>query len=446
MSSIDIFRSQFSKSREPGEPAWLGGLRSDAFERFLERGFPTTQDEEWRFTNVSSLKESGFHLSQASPNGATAPLLERVGLGEWNRTELVFVNGRFVNELSSLGSLSSGAMVTSLATAVRTRGEELEALLGAGVEPTGEETAFHSLNRAFLSDGAYILIPKNVVLEEPIHLLFLTVGEQEPTVSHPHNLVVAEAGSQLVLVETYAGSDGAPYFTNAVTEIFSGEGAVVEHYKVQREGDRAFHIGSWTARQARSSSVSNHSLSFGGRLVRHDVRTILEGEGADCTLNGLYVVKDRQHVDHHTFIDHAKPHCTSRELYKGILDDFSTGVFNGRVLVRADAQKSDSRQSNRNLLLSDDALVQTNPQLEINADDVKCAHGATVGQLDAEALFYLRSRGIGLAEAREILTRGFISDVSDRIRLTALRDALNALLFQKQTTRAAMPAVEGAMS
>jgi len=286
------------------------------------------------------------------------------------------------------------------------------------------------LNEAFLIDGAFIHVPRGIVLERPVHLVFLT-SSGEPVVTHPRTVIVGEAKSQLSVIESYGGSDSAVYWTNAVTQVAAHDGAVIDHYKLQRESASAFHMASLGYVQERSSTVSNHSLSLGARLARHDIRAELEGEGADVTLNGLYVVKDSQHVDHHTVIDHRVPHCTSRELYKGVLDDTSSGVFNGRVIVRADAQKTDSMQSNKNLLLSDDALVNTNPQLEINADDVKCAHGATIGQLDPEAMFYLRTRGIAQDDARRILTEGFMADVSDRIRLAAVRNTLRGLLFRE---------------
>jgi Fe-S cluster assembly protein SufD len=296
-------------------------------------------------------------------------------------------------------------------------------------QASGDDTPFFDLNEAFLVDGAFIHVPRGIVLERPVHLVFLT-SSGEPVVTHPRTVIVGEAKSQLSVIESYGGSDSAVYWTNAVTQVAAHEGAVIDHYKLQRESASAFHMASLGYVQERSSTVSNHSLSLGARLARHDIRAELDGEGADVTLNGLYVVKDSQHVDHHTVIDHRVPHCTSRELYKGVLDDTSSGVFNGRVIVRADAQKTDSMQSNKNLLLSDDALVNTNPQLEINADDVKCAHGATIGQLDPEAMFYLRTRGIAQDDARRILTEGFMADVSDRIRLAAVRNTLRGLLFE----------------
>lgn len=433
MSSIDRFRTQFLELRAAqtnDEPGWLALVRRNALERFLDKGFPTTRDEEWRFTNVTPLREASFALSvlpSADAEGDVKALKKRFEISGLESHELVFVNGRVSKELSSLGEIPDGVSVSSLADALASsaQAEILQPILSQG---SGEDTPFYDLNEAFLVDGAFIHVPRGVVLERPVHLVFLT-SSGEPVVTHPRNVIIGEAGSQLRIIESYGGPDGALYWTNAVTQVVAHEGAVIDHYKLQRESDSAFHMASLGYVQERSSTVSNHSMSFGARLARHDIRAELDGEGADVTLNGLYVVKDRQHVDHHTVIDHRVPHCTSRELYKGVLDDASSGVFNGRVIVRADAQKTDSKQSNKNLLLSDNALVNTNPQLEINADDVKCAHGATIGQLDAEAIFYLRSRGIAEGDARRILTEGFMADVSDRIRLAAVRDTLRRLLF-----------------
>jgi len=433
VNSIDRFRTQFLElqaAQVNDEPGWLALVRKNALERFLDKGFPTTRDEEWRFTNVAPLVSGSFALPvlpHADAEKDVSALKKDFGFDE--SYELVFVNGRVSKALSSLVDLPDGVVVTSLADALASsaHAETLRPILSRG---SGDATPFFDLNEAFLSDGAFVHIPEGVALERPIHLMFLT-SSGEPMVTHPRSVIVGEAGSQLRIIESYGGPNDAVYWTNAVTQVIAHEGAVIDHYKLQRESASAFHLASLGYVQKRSATVSNHSLSLGARLARHDIRCELDGEGADVTLNGLYVVKGSQHVDHHTVIDHRVPHCTSRELYKGVLDDASSGVFNGRIIVRADAQKTDSRQTNKNLLLSDDALVTTNPQLEINADDVKCAHGATIGQLDPEALFYLRSRGIAREDARRILTEGFMADISDRIRLAAVRDTLRGLLFRE---------------
>jgi Fe-S cluster assembly protein SufD len=271
------------------------------------------------------------------------------------------------------------------------------------------------------------MVREGVVVEEPVHVVHLTTAPM--TASHLHHVVLVERGAELRLVESYLGPGGIPYFTNSAADLVVADGASADHYRIQREGTSSFHVGSQRLLQAAQAAIQNHSLSLGARIARVDIASLLDGEGADLTLNGLYLVKGRQHVDHHTVIDHRKPRGTSRELYKGVLDGTSSGVFNGRIIVRPGAQKTNAQQTNKNLLLSEEALVNTNPQLEIEADDVKCAHGATIGQLDKDALFYLRSRGIGREEARSILTRGFMADLSDRIGIAAVRDAMRRFLF-----------------
>jgi len=297
-----------------------------------------------------------------------------------------------------------------------------------------EEHAFTALNTALMRDGAFVNIPDGKVVEEPIHLLFLSIAGREPTVSHSRNLIVVGKNSQATIVESYVGLGDKVYFTNAVTEIVLGENSVVEHVRLQRESEKAFHISTLQVQQNRSSMFSGHSVSVGGALVRNDVNAVLDGEGVDCTLNGLYLVTGRQHVDNHTRIDHVKPHGTSRELYKGILDDESRGVFNGKVVVWKDAQKTDAKQTNKNMLLSEGAEINSKPQLEILADDVKCTHGTTVGQLEEEQLFYLRSRGLDREIAQGLLTQGFASETIGRIKIEAVRAGLEKILltrFQK---------------
>lgn len=422
----------FASRRDGAEPERLRSGRTRALEAFLDQGLPTTDQEEWRFTNVA-------------PIGALTPRLGEPNVslsrddvprfGTWKRHELVFVNGHFSKSLSSVDGVPRGVTVTSLAEALAERPETLEAWLGRGsseADGEGNENPFVALNRAFVEDGAFIQLESGVVVEEPIHLVFLTAGADGATIMmHPRNLVLAGKGSQARILETFTGRAGSAYLTNTLTEIRAGAGAVVDHYKLQQESAAAFHVGTIRVLEERDASVTSHSLSLGARLARNDIQARLGGEGSDVTLNGLYVVTGSQLVDHHTVIDHGQPHCTSRELYKGILDGASRGVFNGKVIVRPDAQKTDASQTNKNLLLSEDALVNTNPQLEIHADDVKCAHGATIGQLDRDALFYLRSRGIGREEARRILTQGFAADVSERIRIEALKTAVNRILYAR---------------
>jgi Fe-S cluster assembly protein SufD len=290
-----------------------------------------------------------------------------------------------------------------------------------------EKSTFTAWNTAFLDDGAFVNIPRGAVLTDPIHLVFLSEAPGAATVSHPRTLILAGPDSQATVVETYIG-DANVYFTNAVTEIVLAEGAVLEHYKVQKEGLSGFHVQTLQVRQERASNFTSHNLALGAALARTDLNVLFAGEGGECTLNGLFAGAGSQHLDNHTLIDHATPHCMSRELYKGILGGKSRGVFHGKIIVRPDAQKTDAMQTNKNLLLSKEALVNSTPALEIRADDVKCRHGSTIGQLDQGALFYLRSRGIGEEDARALLTYAFAADVASRIKVPSIREGVEAFL------------------
>jgi Fe-S cluster assembly protein SufD len=346
----------------------------------------------------------------------------------------VFVNGHYVPALSRQHALPRGSRVESLKSALA-RGDELDASVGRIAAL--DRHPFVALNTAFLDDGALVRLPDRAILEQPIHLLFVATGEANgrSIMAHPRVLVVVGANSQASIVETYAGPRGAQYFTNAVTEIMLGENAVFDHYTLQHESTEAYHIGSIHVQAQRSATYAAHGINLGGALVRNDVVALLNGEGVQCTLNGLYVADDRRLVDNHTTIDHAQPHCESRELYKGILAHRARGVFNGKIIVRPDAQKTDAKQTNRALLLSEDAQINTKPQLEIFANDVKCTHGAAVGQLDDEALFYLRSRGLSDAMARRLLIHAFTADVLNRLPLAAVRAGVEARL-QRQLAQA----------
>ncbi len=360
-------------AQPPAEP-WLQALREAALQRFLAVGFPTTHEEEWRFTNTAPIARTewgqGFRPAAGLPPGA------RSHLAQYARCE---------------------------------------------------RNAFVALNTAFLDQLNFVQVPRGAVWEEPIQIVY-NPPEGEAQSYHPRTLIIVGANAQCTIVETYAGE--GRHFTNAVTEIVAGDGAVIDHYKVQQESLEAYHIATMQAALGRSTSFSSHSISLGGALVRNDVNLTLS-EGTEATLNGLYIVNGRQHVDNHTEIDHAKPHGASHELYKGILDEQATAVFNGRIIVRKDAQKTDSKQTNKNLVLSDDAVINTKPELQILADDVRCTHGATIGQLDAEAMFYLQSRGIGKRQARDLLTYAFAQDILDRIKVPQLKQQLEAVLFEK---------------
>ncbi len=419
----------FRASRPAGEPEWLGALRAAAFGRFEELGFPTTREEAWRHTSVAPIARRTFRLAQPAPVGAFAgAALADLSFGDaFHGHQLVLVNGRYAPELSSHPSLD-GVAIRSLREVLDRERQRIEPYLGASDDPA---SAFTALNTAFLAEGAFVWVPDGTVLREPIHLVFLSRGEpgEVTPLTSPRVLVVLGRKSQATVVESYGGT--GPYFTNAVTEVVAGDGAVVDHYRLQREGEEAFHVGALALRQGRDTAVTSHVVMLGAALSRLDLRQVFEGEGGDCTLDGLFLGSGTQHTDIHTRVDHAQPHCTTRELYKGVLDGRAHGVFVGKVLVRPGAAKTDAQQTNKNLLLSREALVDSLPQLEILNDDVKCKHGSTTGQIDPVALFYLRSRGIGERAARTLLTFAFASDVVARMKVEALRRGLTEHLQRR---------------
>ena len=421
------YLDNFARLQSPEEPPWLQAIRQTAMERFGELGFPTPRQEEWKYTRVDFTRKMAFTPAASELNGLTADQLDQLTFGNLECPRLVFVDGHYREGLSSLQALPSQIQVRSLSEVLRENPDAVKPHLTryAGYQ----EHAFVALNTAFIQDGAFVHIPEGSRIQEPIHLLFVSTASGAATVSHPRNLIVLDDDSEAVVLESYVGLDHRPYFTNLVTEIAVGENATLDHYKLHRESDEAFHIATLQIHQDRSSNVRTFDVTLGGALTRNEVNGVLAGEGAECALDGLYLVREGQHVDNHTRLEHAKPHCDSREVYKGILDDQATGVFHGRIVVEPDAQKTDSKQTNANLLLSDEAVIYTKPQLEIYADDVKCTHGATVGQLDENALFYLRSRGIDTTTARSLLIYAFASQATDRIRVESVRSDLNDYLF-----------------
>ena len=420
---------ELEKSRTPNAPEWLAELRSEGMEAFAELGFPTTHLEDWKYTNVSPLAGVNFRPARYEFNDKIAEQIAGLPFAGLSMNRLVFLNGHYCRELSSVEGLAEGVQFTNLSGALESGRSSLEVHLARYADHKAQ--AFAALNTAFMEEGGFIEIAKGVVLEKPLHLLYISTGGDEPWVAHPRNLVLAGRESQAAVIETYASLAENVYFNNAVTEIVAEEGARVDYVKVQRESEAAFHVATVLGYAARNAGVQTNSLQFGARLGREDLISVLDGEGAEGVLLGLYVTGGRQLVDNHTTIDHARPHCSSREFYKGILDAQSTGVFNGKILVRKDAQKTDSKQSDKNLLLSESATINTKPQLEIFADDVKCTHGATVGQIDPEAIFYLRSRGIGRDEARSLLTVAFAKEIIDRVKFQPLREQLEAALAAK---------------
>jgi Fe-S cluster assembly protein SufD len=404
-------------------PVALHRLREAAIQRFVSLGFPTLDDEDWRFTPLAQLTRTRF--KSAHPATVDAGVIERLSLaGAGSR--LVFVNGRFTPSLSSLDKLPAGVILAGLRDSLKSHLDKLEPHLARYAEY--EDQAFTALNTAFIQDGAFVFVPKNAVVEQPIYCIYVSTAGEEVTVSHPRTLIVAEANSQGKIAEAYIGAGQDTYFCNAVTELVAAEGANIEYVKLQRESRKAFHIHTLQLQLAKSSNLKSHSVNLGGRLVRNELNAVLDGEGCECTLNGLSIASDEQLMDNHTRIDHAKPRCASHELYKSILDGNAHGVFNGRIYVHPDAQKTDAKQTNQTLLLSENAVIDAMPQLEIFADDVKCTHGATVGQLDAESIFYLRSRGIDKDAARSLLTYAFANDIVGRVGVESVRDGLEKLL------------------
>jgi Fe-S cluster assembly protein SufD len=405
-------------------PGWLGDLRAAGAGGFAAVGFPTTRDEEWRHTSVAPLAAAKFTPAPDHTSAVTRDAIDRFLPAGADATVLAFVNGHVAPHLSTP---STDVTVERLANVMAQQPELARAHLGRYAAVNGHP--FAALNTAFVDDGAFVSIARGVIVPKPIHLLFLSTAAGAATVSHPRVLVLAGEHSQATIVETYAGLDDGVYFTNAVSEIVVGSAAVVDHYKVQRESARAYHIGAMFVHGDRTAVFSSHSIAMGAAIARNDVVAVLGGEGIDCTLNGVYFVDGDRLVDTHTTIDHAMPHCGSHEVYKGILADKGRAVFNGKIVVRPDAQKTDAKQTNKALLLSDEATINTKPQLEIFADDVKCTHGAAIGQLDEDAIFYLRARGIGLHDARNMLVHAFVGEILDRVKIEPLRTGVEQDLF-----------------
>jgi len=420
-----VFGSALEK-RPVGGPRWLEDLRGRGAARFAALGIPTVRDEEWRFTNVAPIGAIDFSL--AEPISGTADRLNGFAYTD-APVRLVIVNGRFDTTLSRTKGLASGVHAGSLASALTEYPAVVQRYFGQLADVNAR--SFTALNTAFVQDGAFVHIPDGIAVDAPIHIVFVGGGEGTKVMAHPRTLIVAGANSQATIIESYIGAAGETYFTNAVSEVFVGENGFVNHYKLQEESLDAFHVAALHAHTSRSARFSSHSFALGGKLVRNDAHAILDGEGGDCTLNGLYLADKDRLVDNHTTIDHAKPHCTSHEVYKGILGGTSRAVFNGKIIVRQDAQKTDAKQTNRALLLTDGATINTKPQLEIFADDVKCTHGAAIGQLDDEAIFYLRARGLTFAEARDMLIHAFANQVLDGVTIEPLRATLEAELYDQ---------------
>jgi len=423
---LDTF-TEFTKRAAGSKLSWLHKLREDGFARFCKTGFPTTHDEDWRFTNVSAIARTQFALAkesqtQPSPSDLKSWTIQGV------TARLVFIDGQFASELSLIAALPAGVEISNLKHQIATKPEAIAAHLGHYLDI--QRDPFSALNTAFLEEGAYVHVHRGKVLDAPIHLLFVSTENESPIMSHPRNLLVFEDESQGTVVEEYVSLGGGTVLSNSATELIAGENATVSHYMIEREHRRAFNVSTLRIQQERSANVASHSLLLGGGLVRNNVHPVLAGEGGECLINGLFVGEGRQHLDNYMYVEHAQPHCSSRQFYNGILDGHAHGVFHGRIVVHKDAQKTDAKQTNRNLLLSDDAQIDTKPQLEIYADDVKCTHGATIGQIEENALFYLRSRGIDELAARRLLLLAFASECLDRMKAGAARDYAERLIHK----------------
>jgi Fe-S cluster assembly protein SufD len=410
-------------------PEWLRSLRDAAFARFCEVGFPTTSVEDWRFTNLSALARTPFRLAPGGPWPFTVSELVAWRM-EGALARLVFVDGCFAPDLSTWGAVPAGVTVNSLRKEIRNRPAAIAEHLGRYLDIVRDP--FSALNTAFLEDGAYVHIARGVAVQQPIHLLFIATAGAAPSMTHPRNLIVVEEEAQASIVEDYVSTGGElPAFSNAVTELVARGNSTVAHTMIEREHLQSFNISTLRIELARNANVASHSLLLGGALVRNNVHPVLAGQGAECLINGLFVGSGRQHLDNYMLVEHASPHCSSRQFYNGILDERSHGVFHGRIIVHKDAQKTDAKQTNRNLLLDDEAQIDTKPQLEIYADDVKCTHGATIGQIEENALFYLRARGIGEFEARRMLLEAFAAECLDRMKPGAARDYAQAALEER---------------
>ncbi|MFN3872730.1 MAG: Fe-S cluster assembly protein SufD [Ignavibacterium sp.] len=424
---IENFQT-FEKSLNGEKTEAFHKKRKDALTKFSSLNIPTLKDEEWKYTNISPVIKHIFSI--VPPKTDVAP--EIIGKFLFDNLEhhlLVFINGEFRKDLSRLSELPNGVEVGSLSTAIKNNHPVLLKHFGKYAEDSNN--LFTALNSAYTKDGAFIFVSKGKIVEDPIHIIFLNTSGEEKFITQPRNLFIAEDNSQVSVIEQYASDSDGIYLSNTVTEIYVGENAVVDHIKLQEESLKSFHIGRMEVDQERNSNFSSHLISTGAEFSRNEFTTRFNGEGGESMLNGLFMISENQFFDAHTMIDHAMPRCNSHEHYKGILQDKARGVFNGKVMVRPDAQKTNAFQENNSILLSDDAVMNSKPQLEIFADDVKCSHGATVGKLDEEAKFYLKSRGIGEEAATAILIHAFASDVIKTIKIEPLREYLEEIITKR---------------
>lgn len=405
----------------PGDKLSL--IREAAMGQFQARGFPTTRQENWKYTDVKPIARSAFGIAEEKPAAGYEKQLELARLSGLESHELVFINGRFSVEHSRLQDLPQGVVLEDMSSALNNHSKLVDSIM-SNTTLNDQSNPFHILNTAFIHDGVLIHVPDDCSIDKPINLIYLSGYSDNEFSAHPRNLIFLGNGASLTVIENYVGAKDSQYFINTVTDAVLASNAVLTHYKLQQESVESYHIGNFNIYQDRDSQVNSHSISLGGSLVRNDIKVQLDAEGAGVLLNGLYMANGKQHIDNHTLINHLQPHTNSEEHYRGVLNDRGRGVFNGKVVVHKDAQKTDAAQSNANLLLSDQAEIDTKPELEIYADDVKCSHGSTVGQLDKDMMFYLRSRAIDETTAKSILTFAFAEEVIKRIEIEQIRHYL----------------------
>ena len=424
---IKNYSADFMQLKNTKENDWFSKQRQSAFDIFQESGFPNTRVEDWKYTDVKPIAKNTFSNITESNVASDNNEIDEILIKDLDCVNLVFINGAYSEKYSDIKNISSKIVIKSMADALINDESLLKKHLTKHINQ--ELNSFTALNTAFIQDGAYINISANTNIDKPINITYISRDSNHPFATHPRNLIVMGENSNATVIENYVGSGKVNYFTNSVTETVLLQGAVLKHYKIQQEGSSAFHIASLNTSQSKDSRFESYLVSIGGALVRNNINASLNEEGAEIIMNGLYMTEDVQHVDNHTRVDHLKPHTQSHQNYRGVLNGKSRGVFNGKVVVHPQAQKIEAYQNNANLLLSDDAEIDTKPELEIYADDVKCTHGATVGQLDDDMLFYLRSRAVDEKTARSLLTYAFADEVISEINLKEIQNKLERLII-----------------
>lgn len=415
----------YSKKLNGESNSKFHSARKTAIEKMKDIEFPTIKHEEWKYTNVKPILETSFVPAVNSTDEAAEIEFDKYLFDGFEFNKIVFINGKYSEKDSSVDSLPEGVVIDSLANVLKSNPEIVEKTISSS---RVNSNIFNELNTAFASDGLFVYLPKNKVVEKPLQVVYYT--SEEDLLVTPRNVIVAEGNSQAKIIQNFVGATNVKYFNNIVSDVQVAENANVQIYKIQNESLKAFHIERLDSTIDKLGVLSHYSLTFGASLTRNDVNSELLGEFSEMNMYGLYIGSEDQHMDNHTFVDHAVPNCESNELYKGILQDKSHGVFNGKILVRKDAQKTNAFQSNKTILLSETANIDTKPQLEIYADDVKCSHGATIGQLDETADFYLRSRGVPADIAKSMLIRAFANDVIESVKIDSLKDQLNHMIFE----------------